>query len=188
MGDVLSSRSVAGQQEASLPCVGCGGLVPEVQGPTHPYMRASPGCRQMYGEIGAREFGVSGYPAVHWHHVDCYAVQHPGCAEHDRRQRQSVAVHLTSLCLLLELGIPAERASALRARMSQMVLPRIGRADWPHLAPPASLGAVTVVDVHAATDHAHYVSLVEQWKSAAWMAWAGHHEMVHAWATVATAA
>lgn len=79
-----------------VPCVGCGGLVPDVAGPTHPYLQASAGCWQLYGEVSARQHGESGsepgQASVHWHHVDAYAVQHPGGSEHDRRQRQSVAV------------------------------------------------------------------------------------------------
>lgn len=45
MGSVQPTRAVA--------CVGCRGMVPDVEGPTHPYMQASPGCWQLYGELGA---------------------------------------------------------------------------------------------------------------------------------------
>lgn len=185
MTEAILQAAAAGDDSAAvIPCVGCGGPVPDGQGLTHPYMLASPGCWHLYGEVVARGHDAPGFPAFHWHHVDCYAVQHPGGAEHDRRQRQSVAVHLTALCLLLEHGMSGERASALRGRMSQTVLPYLGLTDWPYLPPPASLGAVTAIDVHRATDRSGYAAAVRDWTQAAWSAWAGHHEQVHLWASV----
>lgn len=35
---------VDGGPTASAPCPGCGALVPSSDGPTHPYLGASPGC------------------------------------------------------------------------------------------------------------------------------------------------
>ena len=172
-----------------VPCVGCGGLVPDVAGPTHPYLQASAGCWQLYGEVSARQHAESGsepgQASVHWHHVDAYAVQHPGGSEHDRRQRQSVAVHLVSLCLLREFGQPPQHASAHRGRTSQLVLPRLALADWPYLAPPADLGAVTTADLHAARTPCEQVAPGQQWMESAWSAWRAHHDTVHAWAAIA---
>ena len=59
-------------------CVGCRGRVPDVEGPTHAYMQASPGCWQLYGELGATAMAAQVVPEAAWYHVDCYAVQHPG--------------------------------------------------------------------------------------------------------------
>src|SRR2546426_1032303 len=92
-------------------CVGCGALVPAVDGPIHPYIGASPGCWRTYGEVLAREYGEYAYPAVHRLTVDAYAAQHPGVP--GRRSSQSVAVHLMSLCLVLEQGL--EPGAATRA-------------------------------------------------------------------------
>ncbi|MCX5206483.1 DUF5946 family protein [Streptomyces sp. NBC_00237] len=172
---------------AVVACVGCGGPVADSQGPTHPYMLGSPGCWHLYGEVIARGHHAARSSATHRHHVDCYAVQHPGGAEHDRQQRRSVAVHLTSLCLLLEHGVPAVKVPVLRGRMSRTVLPRLGLTGWPYLPPPAFLGAVTVVDVHRATggagDGAAHAAAVRDWAQAAWSAWSGHHEQVRLWAS-----
>lgn len=162
-------------------CIGCGGRVPAVDGPTHPYMAASPGCWEVYGRVLARPMHPTP-PVLHWHHVDCYAVQHPGGAEHDQCQRSSVAVHLISLCMLHEFGQPPEQAAARRGRISAIVLPRLGRKDWPYLPPPHSLGAITVVDVDAAPD---YVNALQEWTTQAWVAWAAHHETIRAWARTA---
>ena len=89
-----------------------------------------------------------------------------------------------SLCLLHEHGAPPQHASAQRRRISERVLPRIGLADWPYLAPPPDLGAVTAADVHAADD-AHLTPLLAAWTQAAWSAWAAHHTTVRAWAAAA---
>ncbi len=169
---------------AAHACVGCGGFVPDVVGPTHPYMQASSGCWQIYGEVGARWHGQPGAGPARWHHVDAYAVQHPGGAEYDRRQRQSVAVHLTALCLLLETDQPPEQASAQRGRTSQLVLGRLRLADWPYLEAPSDRGAVTVADVHAASSQTQQETQAEAWLESAWAAWEDHHPTVRTWAAI----
>jgi hypothetical protein len=160
-------------------CIGCGGEVPDVDGPAHAYIEASPGCWQLFGELGVRR--VAGAPASAVHQVDAYAVQHPGGAERDRRQRQSVAVHLIALCLLHEAALPPGEAIPVRRRALDVVLPRFGLADWPYLTAPASLPSVTVVDLYGARD-ADYGGVLERWLHDAWSAWSEHHETVRAWA------
>ena len=123
-------------------CIGCGALVPAIDGPTHPYIGASPGCWQVYGEVLAREYGEYAYPPVHRLTVDAYAVQHPG--NPGRRSSQSVAVHLMSLCLVLERGVePAAATQAIRRHLS-------GRREFPWLSPPSTPGNITVLDVRDA--------------------------------------
>ena len=92
------------------PCPGCGArYLPQVLDETHPYIGASPACWATFGEVLAREFGDTTFGRVHRQTVDIYAVQHPGTD--DRRQRQSVAVHLVS-------ALPLARARR-RARSAQ---------------------------------------------------------------------
>lgn len=167
-------------------CLGCRGLVPDGQGPRHAYMQASPGCWQVYTELAAGALTAPGAPDARWHHVDCYAVQHPGGAQDDRRQRQSVAMHLVSLCLLHEFGQPPTQASARRGQISQRVLARVGLQDWPYLPPPTNLGAVTARDVHATAPGERAVRM-QEWASSAWAAWSIHHDAVRSWAAVARA-
>ena len=88
--------------DALIPCAGCGAIVPNTDGPTHRYIGASPGCWQRYGQLLAREYGEYAYPDEHRLTVDAYAVQHPGVP--GKQSSQSVAVHLMSLCLVLERG------------------------------------------------------------------------------------
>src|SRR3954469_23037147 len=137
----------------TVTCVGCGGAVPDIEGPKHKYVIASPGCWRLFGDVTAREFGEYGGSAVHQLSVDAYMVQHPGNAATDRRQRQSVAVHLCSLYLQLVAGVPAGSVIGALARLT-------GRPHWPLLSEPASVGALTVADVAAANDRDEHARLV----------------------------
>lgn len=121
-------------------CLGGRGVVPDVVGPSHEYMRASPGCWQIYNELIADSLTEAGTPLERWHHVDCFAVQHPGGAQQDRRQRQSVAVHLVALCMLHEFGQPPEDASATRGKTSRHVLARVGCRTGPSCCHPRTWG------------------------------------------------
>jgi hypothetical protein len=37
--------------DKTIPCIGCGENVPDVDGPIHGYLDASPGCWDLYGQI-----------------------------------------------------------------------------------------------------------------------------------------
>ena len=158
---------------AKVPCIGCGGLVPDIDGPVHRYLESSPGCWRVYGEVLAREYSDLAFWAVHRLTVDSYAVQHPG--RRSPQTIQSVCVHLLSLCLVLERGADPEYAT--RA-MPGMVRQK-DRFVW--LTPPRSLGRITVLDVAAASTVAEHAQKVRAWAESAWAAWAPHHEIVRAW-------
>ena len=99
------------------PCPGCGArYLPQVLDETHPYLGASPACWATFGEVLAREFGDIKFGRVHRQSVDVYAVQHPGTD--DRRQRQSVALHLIGLCHWLEHDIEFDRLNAITQRLA----------------------------------------------------------------------
>jgi hypothetical protein len=154
-------------------CIGCGGIVPEIDGPTHRYLDASPGCWQLYGEVLAREYSDRAYWASHRLTVDAYAVQHPG--RPSAQSIQSVAAHLISLCLVLERQ--AAHDYAVRAiRKATAVSERV---EW--LQPPASMGTTTVVDVHGASDADDHAERVRAWADAAWSAWSEHHPTIRSW-------
>ncbi|WP_131747780.1 DUF5946 family protein [Frankia sp. Cppng1_Ct_nod] len=161
-------------------CVGCGANVPDVTGPVHVYMRSSPGCWQLYGEVTAQDLGQAELRLA----MDCYAAQHPGGAEHEPRQRQSVAVHLTSLCLHLEERLPAAQLMTRLNRMSRTVLPLLGTSGWPYLPPPERMGEVTVADVRPAVPEQR-VARIDDWAGAVWRAWSDQHETVRGWARLA---
>lgn len=154
------------------PCPGCGAFVPVVDGPgpTHEYMLASPGCWALFGEVSGRQYADARYRAGGLPMVDAYAVQHPGVPE--RRSSQSVWIDLVSLCLRLEHGLPDDVTIRLVQRLASE------KREYAWLEPPASLGAVTVVDVHAATTAEEHVAAVRRRCESAWEAWAVHHEAI----------
>ena len=152
-------------------CVGCGAPVPDVDGPTHAYIGASPGCWQAYGELLARDYGEERAPPIAELAVDAYAVQHPGVP--GRRSSQSVVIHLLILCLVLERGLDPARATRARRHYTYR--------DFPWLEPPTSQGEVTVLDVLDARDLAAHVARVERWARSVWDAWSAHHDTVRRW-------
>jgi hypothetical protein len=154
----------------TVACVGCHGEIPDVDGPIHRYMTASPGCWQAYTELLGG--GLPPSPAAGLA-VDAYAVTHPGVP--GPQSTPSVWVHLLTLCFVLERRWPVERAIHLR-RVSADAF-----AGWPWLPPPESMGDVTAIDVSAALaagDGAAAIELTQRWVAGAWHAWADHHRAV----------
>jgi len=163
----------------SVRCVGCHALFPEMGGPTHAYMESSAGCWAAYGQVLAREYGDPAYGACHRLTVDAYAVQHPGRPRTDCAQ--SVALHLISLCLVLERGQSMRMATAALRRFSR---PR-GRFPW--LTPPPSRGRITVADVLGAADPGRHAEAVRNWAKSAWDAWEPAHAQIRHWIDAAQA-
>lgn len=155
-------------------CPGCGArYLPHAVDETHPYIGASAACWATFGEVLAREFGDPAYGQVHRHTVDVYAAQHPGTD--DRRQRQSVALHLVAVCQWLEHGLGVEELNAITGRLANDGRP------WPWLTPPDAF-PMAVVDVVAARTGLEHVDLVRRWAEATWDAWSAHHGVVRGWA------
>jgi hypothetical protein len=160
----------------SVACRGCGAQVPNVPETRTraEYVGSAPGCWQLYTDLLAREYSDLRYAAAHQLTVDTYMVQHPG--EPARRGAQSVAIHLVGLCLMLERGRTPAELPGLRKRV-------VERHDaFPWLAPPPSLGDLTVVDILAAGSAEEHRLVVDRWAASAWAAWSAHHEQVRAWA------
>ncbi|MFE3326103.1 DUF5946 family protein [Streptomyces sp. NPDC059176] len=158
-------------------CSGCSARVADVAGPAHPYMTGAAGCWQEFSELTAELTD----PAVLRLATDAYAVQHPHGGAVERRQRQSVGVHLTSLCLHLEHGVPEQRMRRVVNSISRKVLPRLGRDDWPALVPPTDLGPVTVLDVRGAAPEQR-ADATRRWAASVWTAWSDAHRTVDDWA------
>jgi len=153
--------------------MGCGASFPERDGPTHRYMESSPACWAAFGEVIAREYSDAGYARAHRLTVDTYAVQHPG--RPSPQSIHSVALHLISLCLILEKRLGADRATdAMRAAAEEK-----GRFTW--LAPPPSRGALTVADVLAQQNASDHATRVRDWAASAWSAWSPHHAVIRSW-------
>jgi hypothetical protein len=155
-------------------CFSCGALVQEIDGPVHRYMDSSPGCWAAFGEVLAREYSDWRYTKNHRLTVDAYAVQHPG--KPSPQTIQSVAVHLTSLYLVLERGMSHQEAAARMQALTKH------KAAFFWLEPPATLGSITVrdvLDVESAEAHLH---TVERWAHSAWEAWHERRDQIRQWA------
>ena len=158
---------------ALVRCVGCGGLVSSIDGPTHRYMESSPGCWAIYGEVLAREYSDPAFAAVHRQTVDAYAVQHPG--QPSKQSIRSVDIHLVRLCLMLERGFNDEAAL-----MATSVIVS-GKDGFHWLTPPPSMGTITAVDVWRTNSAEEHLQAVREWARSAWHAWAQHHEQIRRW-------
>ena len=152
--------------------------MPDVDGPVHRYIGASPGCWAAFGELSEKQLGDYRYGRSHQPAVDAYCVQHPG--EPSPQAIRSVAVHLISLHVQLERGARPEELYALRQRVVDLAKRGSKRLFW--LEPPTSTGKVTVLDVLGAQDPAGHEELVLRWAREAWEAWSPHHETIRRWA------
>lgn len=169
--DVDEPRDLEAVSEA---CPGCGArFAPLPHDETHRYIGASSACWAAFGELLAREFHDVAYGRVHRHTVDVYSVQHPGTDE--RRQRQSVALHLIGLCHWLEHGLDTARLNAITQRLAD------ADRSWPWLPPPAEF-EMTVQDVLVARDGPEHVQLVRRWAQTTWDRWSDAHALVRTWA------
>lgn len=156
------------------PCPGCGATFFALHnGAVHEYIGASPACWAAFGELLAREFQDPAYGWIHRHTVDVYTVQHPGT--NDRRQRQSVALHLIGLCHWLEHNMDMRRLNPITQRLA-------GESrDWQWLEPPI-MYELTVLDVLAATSADEHGHLVRAWAESVWESWSAHRDLIRLWA------
>jgi hypothetical protein len=155
-------------------CPGCGLVVDEFDGPTHPYIGASAACWAVYGEVLALEYGEFAYPEIHRLTVDAYATQHPGVES--RRSTQSVAIHLIAMHLWIEREMGAQEIlHAIRASLA-----RNPGFEW--LTPPSFEGSLTIADVRGTGTLGEHIARVEAWGRSVWDAWKEHHAVVRQWA------
>jgi len=156
------------------PCIGCGAILRDIEGPVHDYMESSPACWSIYSDVLAREYGDPElFTRVHRITVDSFAAQHPGRAS--AQSIQSVAVHLISLCAILEAGASNDWAT----KVIREAVGVKGRFAW--LQPPKFLGSLTVSDVWRANGRAEHERIVKEWASSVWVAWSGHHGTIRNW-------
>jgi hypothetical protein len=148
-------------------------MVPESDGPRHVYVPATPGCWAAFGALRADEamrFAGSRFNNLA---VDTYMAQHPGDGS-DRRDRQSVFVHLVSACAVLERGAsPADSPTVLQAVLA-------GRREFPVLPRAHGPGDLTVLHASGARDLADHDERVRAWAASVWDAWRDHHPAIRA--------
>jgi hypothetical protein len=154
-------------------CPGCGLTAPDTGDVPPAEHVASTACWRLYGELLARDYTDPVYRRVHQMVVDAYAAQHAG--GRSRREIQTVALCLMTLCLFLEDGVDPADGPRLHRQMVRVRPP----FNW--LQPPPQQHLLTVADVLAAQDAAEHERLVRQWAGQVWQAWAPHHPTIHRW-------
>jgi hypothetical protein len=124
-------------------------------------------------EVQADESLRFGYSSARYVVVDAYMAQHPGDGD-DRRDRQSVFVHLVGLCAALELGLPPKSVTGLIGSMIQ------SHADFPQLPRPADPGTLNVLHMVNAVDLDDYGARAREWAMVVWGSWSELHTLIRA--------
>jgi len=150
-------------------CRGCGALTPDITGPVHAYVDASAGCWQMYSELQDWKNSLMSDEGLTTaqHLVDSYAAQHP--TNIGRRNRQSVAVHLMSLCASLEFELSGK---TLRTMIGNWT-----HRDYPLLQPRPVHFPITIRNVNDASSDERE-DVVEDMARSTWFAWSIHHREI----------
>jgi len=172
--DVRSATDeTEGVMAATIPCPQCGAPVPDIDGAIHVYVPSAPGCWAAFGEL--RNDEMQRFPGALANNltVDAYMAQHPGDGT-DRRDRQSVFVHLASVCAVLERGVPPARSpDVLRAVLA-------GRTDYPAMKRASGPGALTILHVTGASDVADHDAKVREWATSVWESWRDQQPAIRA--------
>ncbi len=106
--------------------------------------------------------------------VDAYAASHGGDGG-ERRDRQSVLLHLTALCAVLERGYSSRARIALLQRLAAV------KRDYPALERPAGAPARSFLHAAAASDLADYDRRVREWAQSVWDFWAPAHAIARSY-------
>ncbi len=148
------------------------------------YGVASPECLVLANQVLMNEY-MFGRPMCT--RLDAYGVQHPPHPEVQKQlgvegryraaSKQSVAIHLIALYLMIEKKMPLEAVSAVMGR----ILSSQVKLEDEELIPPEDLGTITVADVVKASTPEEHVQLVWQWSTSAWQAWKSYHHKVQEW-------
>jgi hypothetical protein len=157
-------------------CPECGAVTPPGQ-LTHAYVPSSPGCWEAFGEVQADELTRFQYPRAHRIVVDAYMAQHVGASD-DRRQRQSVFVHLLSLCFTLEHRGEDERGRELMRTSLERDKQRGTRPEFPKLLRVAKPGELNILSMRDARDLDDYTQRAMAWAGAVWSSFSEHHALI----------
>jgi hypothetical protein len=154
-------------------CPACKAETAVFDGPVHRYLASSPGCWNAFCEVLNKEYSDFEYGKNHRLTVDAYALQHPG--NPSPQTISSVAIHLASLCQILEHGYSLSAAT----EFMQAFADHKDAFLW--LDPPADLGAINVADVLASDTGLMHLTKVEEWATTTWQAWHAHHQQINSW-------
>ncbi len=154
-------------------CPQCGAVVPEIDGPVHAYVPSAPGCWAAFGAFRADDMLRFQASEANNLVVDAYMAQHPGDGT-DRRDRQSIFVHLVSMCAVIEGGAsPSRSPEVLRAVLAR-------RTDYEVLCRARGPGELTVLSAMDATSIEEHDARVRAWAGSVWESWREHHPTIRA--------
>lgn len=153
----------------SVPCPGCGLVLPETGGGPAERFYASAACYARDLELTARTLQFADPGFVHQLAVDAYAAQHVGPAV----TPITVTFALVGLYLVNERGFTGRQVQRTHVALARQ------DGGWPAVRAPTERAALTVADVLASRDDA-LAEAIRQWSSAVWQLW--RHEAV----TIAT--
>ena len=140
----------------------------DLDAPVHAYVPSSAGCWNAFVQMQADEMQRFRNPPARGLVVDAYMAQHPGDGT-DRRDRQSVFIHLIGLCAGLEDGTPHHQLRHLFRR----VLDR--HPDFPALTRRQGPGPLTVLHIVGASDLTDHERRAREWATAVWESWSSEH-------------
>lgn len=158
-------------------CPGCRAELPEIDGPVHRYIEASPACWAAYGRLQAGEPPLAPF----WTQAliaDAYAAQHPGVPS--PQAIQSVAVHLVTLEAVL--GERREPSEAVWIRTRAVERSRAGAVSFGWLEPRPEVWRETLADVIAGETPHDRAVIADRWVRAVLEGWREQHaETITAW-------
>lgn len=164
----MASERDSQRERARVACPSCGAVSDDIEGPTHPYLAGVPSCWAAFGALLADEMARFGYPPIHGLVVDAYAAAHGGDGT-DRRDRQSICIHLMALCALLERGETSSGRVALLRRLTAR------KNTWPLLDRPTGVPTLSHTHAAGAIDLDDYTRRAREWASAVWLFWSHEH-------------
>ena len=131
------------------------------------------GCRALFEEVIAREFGDFRYGRLHRLTVDTYSLQHP---RRYMRSGKSFAAHLTGMWAALE----SDRTAAVN-RAVRRWLDGPTDVERPGVPPAGRRGRLTVLHLREAADADDHVTRVREWARSTWAAWHAYHDLAKTW-------
>lgn len=154
--------------DKKIVCFACGAQVPEMKGPTHPYMLSAPGCWYLYGEILAKEYTPTFYDSkIHGITVDSYAVTHSGDKK-DPRALRSVNIHLIRLYYTYSVSTDDD---ALLQIITNAANDEKLQKEFQWLKPPSFIATLHITDLLNTSTPQEHKMLVNKWGKSVWTVW-----------------
>ena len=145
-------------------CV-CGVHLTVSSGPEHAYVPATAACWEAFGLLQTDEYERFGYSSAHGLIVDSYVASHPG--SFDRRNRQSIVLHVVGLCAAMEFNFGFRE----RVRLLQS-LAHVDYSEWDWQGPPDD--GSTVLDLMFPADEKDLEARAKSWAASVWRSWSPH--------------